>query len=89
MLSTSNYVYVMKGETPGAFIYEVGYWRTYANGEIKFKVESRWTDDEAAAHRVSFLNGGNPMPSWMMEFKIDPWENYIDPEEAARNAAKQ
>ena len=89
MVSTSNYVYVMKGETPGNFIYEVGYWRTYANGEIKFKVESSWTDDESAAHRVSFLNGGHPVPPWMMENMIDPWENYIDPEEAARNAAKQ
>ena len=89
MVSTSNYVYVMKGETPGNFIYEVGYWRTYANGEIKFKVVSRWTDDESAAHRVSFLNGGHPVPPWMMENMIAPWENYIAPEEAARNAAKQ
>ena len=89
MVSTSNYVYVMKGETPGNFIYEVGYWRTYANGEIKFKVESRWTDDESAAHRVSFLNGGHPVPPWMMENMIDETEGYISPDEATKKLLEQ
>ena len=63
MLSTSSYIWVAKGSGVGNLTYEVGYWRAYSGGEVKFKVESRWTDKESAAHRVSFLNGLSSMAS--------------------------
>ena len=89
MLSTSSYIWVAKGSGAGNLTYEVGYWRAYSGGEVKFKVESRWTDKESAAHRVSFLNGGHPVPPWMMENMIDETEGYISPDEATKKLLEQ
>jgi hypothetical protein len=84
MASVSNYVYVVKGAGAGNLNYEVGYWRTYEDGQIKFKAETRWTNKEAAAYRTSFMNGGQPVPTWMMEHLIDESVNYISPDAATQ-----